>query len=384
MRIAPATLLALLLAPSIARADRIAVVPLEAPGRPAPVIEGDRLAADLLQKGHRVIAGADALARLSSGEAEAGPDWGARTIQAIGMARAALARLDRAFALSTARRVRGDLVRRGGGAAGSEVLVEWCLLERQLALAASDPRGASGWLDAAVAVGPDVELDPLRHPDEERDLFLRRRKKLRSEVAATLSVATTPASADVWVDGVRRCSSPCSVALVAGRHLVLVSSPAHAPAVFDAEIGPGASVSRQLGLTAAYAGASARSVSSILADPSRRAEGASALEPMARFLDVEHVVALVPDRDEVRILVAPPAAGRSRTGPAVPADSLSGAVLEQLRPLETPPARGATAWYAKPGTWLAGAAVVAVVVGGALIYGASRPPTTGSLTVSSP
>ena len=95
-----------------------------------------------------------------------------------------------------------------------EVLVEWCLLERQLAMTASDATGGRRWLDAAVAFGPGVELDPLRHPDDERDLFARRRTALREEVPATLSIATTPAAAEVWIDGVRRCESPCTVTLL--------------------------------------------------------------------------------------------------------------------------------------------------------------------------
>ena len=34
--------------------------------------------------------------------------------------------------------------------------MEWCLLERQLAITSSDEAGAKRWLDAAVAFGPDV------------------------------------------------------------------------------------------------------------------------------------------------------------------------------------------------------------------------------------
>src|SRR5205823_2324148 len=136
-----------------------------------------------------------------------------------------------------------DLVQHGGGAGGAEVLVEWCLLERQLSLTASDGKTASIWLDAAVAYGPDIELDALRHPDDERDLFARRRVVLQGEVGASLSVATTPGAAEVWVDGVKRCQSPCSVTLLPGRHLARASSPAHAPAVVDVELGPGATAS---------------------------------------------------------------------------------------------------------------------------------------------
>jgi PEGA domain len=383
VRLASFAFVAAILIPSIAWADRIAVVPLHAPGHPAPVVEADRLSAELAGRGHRVIAAADALARIASGNRGCGPDWGAEMAQTIGTARAALARLDRAFAVATARRLGAEITRHGGGAAGNDVLVEWYLLERQLSLAASDAKGSAEWLDAAVAAGPNVALDPLRHPDDERDVFARRRTELRGQAPAALSVSTVPPSADVWVDGVHRCASPCSVELVAGHHLALVSSAAHAPASFAVDVAPGTVTSRQIALSAAYAGAPPDAIASMLASPSRRAEGASALEPMARFLDVTHIVALFPEGDKLRVLVAPPAAGRSPIGPLTNEDGLSFAVADQLSPVEPARASG-SAWYAKPATWIVGAAIIAGAVGGFLIYDASRPPGTGTLTVGSP
>jgi hypothetical protein len=370
--------------PSVAAADRLAVIALDAPGHPTPVLEADQLGADLIARGHRVIAGADAVARISTGNQGAGPDWAAQILQSIGASRAALTRLDRAFASNITRQVGEDLVRRGGGAGGAEVLVEWCLLERQLALTASDSAGAKRWLDAAVAYGPDVELDPLRHPEDERDLFARRRAALRSESASTLSITTTPPAAEVWIDGVRRCESPCSVTLVPGRHLARASTPAHAPAIIDFELGPGASLSRRVGLTAAYSGASLQAISAMLADPSRRSEGAAALEPMARFLDVDHVIAIVPEGSELRVLVAPPASGRARMGTAVQA-GLPAAVSEQLIPT-TPPegSEPSKPWYAKTGTWLVGAGLVTGAVVGVLVLGSKNQTPKGTITVRSP
>ena len=125
-----------------------------------------------------------------------------------------------------------------------------------------------------------------------------------------------------------------------------------------------------------------RAIESMIADPSRRAEGASALEPMARFLDVDHVVAIVPEGDKTRLLFAPPAAGRPRLGPAVPPAGVSAAAAEQLRPIAPPPQEGQP-WYGKPTTWLIGGGVVAGLVAGFLIYQAATPPT-GTLTIRSP
>jgi len=369
----------LALVASVASADRLAVVPFESPGHTAPALEAEQLSADLIARGHRVVSSADAVARISIGNQGAGPDWAAQVMQSIEAARATLTRLDRAIASNMARKIGEDIVHRGGGAGGADVLVEWCLLERQLSLTASDAKTASLWLDAAIAFGPDVELDPLRHPDEERDLFARRRVVLQSEVAAGLSIATAPGAAEIWVDGVRRCESPCTLTLLPGRHLARASSPAHAPAVIDIELGPGTIASRRLGLTPAYSGASPKAISSMLAQPSRRTEGASALEPMARFLDVEHVVALVPEGNQIRVLLAPPAAGRSRVGPVVAAADLSPTVTEQLRPIAIP--EQGTSLFKKPGTWIIGGAIVAALVGGFFVYEATRPQKTGTITV---
>jgi hypothetical protein len=373
-------LASIVLMTSTASADRLAVVPLESPGNGPPALEAERLSADLIAHGHRVITSADAVARISAGNEGAGPDWVAQVMQSVDAARAALTRLDRAVASNMAKRIGDDLVHHGGGAGGAAVLVEWCLLERQLSLTASDAKTSGNWLDAALAYGPDVELDPLRHPDDERDLFTRRRAVLQGETPASLSIASAPAAAEVWLDGVKRCETPCSVTLLPGRHLGRVSSPAHAPTFIDVELGPGALVSRRLGLTAAYSGASTRAIAAMLADPSRRVEGASALEPMARFLDVDHVVALVPEESQFRVLVAPPATGRSRLGPIVPAADLSPTVLEQLRPIAAP--EQGTSLFKKPGTWIVGAGIVAAVVAGFLVYESSRPQkATGTITV---
>jgi len=365
-----------------ARADRIAILPLEVGGQPAPQVAADKLAADLLAQGHRVIASADVRARISAGNQGAGPDWAAQVQESVDAARAALTRLDRGLALTMARRIGEDIAHHGGGAGGAGAIVAYCLLERQLALTSSDPKGAAQWLDRAVAVDPGAELDPLRYPAADRDQFARRRGALRAAAPATLSMETTPPGAEIWVNGVRRCESPCSVTLVPGRHFVRVSSAAHAPAVFDVELAAGTGAARRTGLSAAYSGASPQAISAMLSDPSRRAEGVAALEPLARFLDVEHMVALLPEQGGVRVLIAP-SNGSSKLGRAVALDELSPAVQADLVAAAAPPEQESKPWYTRPGTFIAGAAIVAGVVGGILIYGATRPEKTATVTVMS-
>jgi hypothetical protein len=376
-----AALVGATLATTAAQAERLAMLPLEAPGQKAPHVAAEKLAAELIARGHRVLTSADVLARISMGNQGAGADWAAEVKESIDAARAALTRLNRGLALSMARRIGEDVVHRGGGAGGADVLVSWCLLERQLSLTASDPKGGAAWLDRAVAMGPNVELDPLRHPDEERDRFARRRASLRTESLATLSVATTP-TAEIWVDGIWRCQSPCTITLLAGRHFARASSAAHQPAVFEIDLAPGGESSRRVGLSAAYSGASPQAISAMLSDPSRRVEGASALEPLARFLDVDHAVALYPEPQGVRVILSPPPPGRAKLGRTVDFEQLSPAVVDELTPLARSPEEP-TPWYARPGTWIASAGIVAGVIGGILIYGASRPGKTATVTVMS-
>jgi hypothetical protein len=125
-----------------------------------------------------------------------------------------------------------------------------------------------------------------------------------------------------------------------------------------------------------------RAIESMMADPTRRAEAASALEPMARFLDVDHVVAIVPEGDKTRLFLAPPAIGRPRLGPAVAAADLMTATAEQLRPIG-PSREEGQPWYGKPTTWIVGGGIVAGMVAGFLIYRAAAPNPTGTLIVTS-
>jgi hypothetical protein len=368
-----------------ARAERLAVLPLESPDGHVSLAAADKLAADLVHEGHRVLSGADVVARLSAGNQSAGREWAADLLKDIEAGRAALARLDQALASNIAGKVGTELAKGGGGTGGAEPLVQWALLQRQLAMTGSDASLPARWLDAAIAFGPEVELDPLRHPNIERDAFARRRAARRSEPAGQLSIATTPAAAEVSIDGVRRCESPCTVSLMPGRHLARMTLPAHAAATIDFEVAPGAVVSRRLGLPAAYTGANLHAIAAMLADPNRRTEGASALEPVARFLDVDHVIAVLPWGDQTRVMVAPAPPDQARLGPAMAPTDLSPAVIGRLRAVREDAratSKTSTAWYASPVTWMIVGGAAALAVGGYFIL-RPDPSQGGTLTVTS-
>lgn len=376
--------------PRDALADRLAVLPLAGPNGQAPMVESDRLAAGLIGRGHRAIAGADLLARIASPERNAGQDWGAKVIERVARARGALTRLDRATALALAEQLRGEIQNFSGGAAGAPPLVHWALLERQLSATSGDNAAAARWLDTAIAFDPETELDPVAFPDEERTAFARRRRIVKHQVAATLTVSSLPSAAAVWVDGVERCAAPCSVTLIAGRHFVRVAAPAHAPKGAELSLNEGVTTEHRVALSPAYEGTRLEAVAVMMHDANRQSEAASALEPMAHFLEVDHVIALAPESSgNVRVIVAPPVPGRPRTGPEVPPSQIETAVMELLRPtqVETKPA-SETPWYGKPGTWIIGGGVLAAVAGGTfLAYQLSRhdqEPGTGTLTIRSP
>ena len=197
----------------------------------------DQLAADLIGRGHRVIAGTDAIARIAVGNEGAGADWAAELIARIrcgarGTAPASIARSRRAWRIGSATSCRDSVAVRGVPRCWSSGVCS----NASSRITASDATRAKAWLYAAAAVGSSLELDPLSHPEDERDVFARARAVLHNEAPGTLSVATTPAAAEVWVDGVRRCASPCSVTLVPGRHFVRATSPAHAPAAAQVDL----------------------------------------------------------------------------------------------------------------------------------------------------
>jgi hypothetical protein len=298
-----------------ASAERIAVVALASANGPAPVVQADALSSHLLRKKHRTINSGDVVARVQAGNQGADAAWAAGLSQSVAQATAALTRLERRGASVLARQLDASIRRAGGGAGGAEPLVEWALLERALALSSAGTAGAARWTRTAAALGPNVVLDPLRYPEEVRNSFAAAVAAAEKSQRATLSVASTPSGAELWIDGVRRCATPCSTELPPGHHFARVVSPAHAPSVFEVELAPGAVLAREVGLSAAYSGASLEAIAAMLADPSRTAEAGSALLSVARFLDVDRVVALLAEPGgKLRLLVVPPSSMLSRSG----------------------------------------------------------------------
>jgi len=378
--------LAALVTAAQARADRLAVISLRTAAAPPPVLQADALASHLLQQRHRTINHADAVARLQSGNEGAGSDWASGLSQTLAQARAALTRLDRHGASVLVRQVGDAIQHAGGGAGGAEVLVDWALLERSLATSSAGQSSGARWMRMAAAIGPRVALDPLHHPDDERNAFSDAVVELEKQPAAILAVTSAPAAAELWVDGVKRCSTPCSATLPAGHHYARISSPAHAPATFEIELAAGATASREVGLTAAYSGASLDAISAMFADPSRNGEASSALLSVARFLDVDHVVALAPEPSgTLRVVIAPPASGQPGSRNALSDGAVAGAVDSMLAGRTSPSDdAGATAWYSKPGVWIGVGIVVAAAAAGT-IYWATRdsqqPPGKGALVI---
>jgi PEGA domain len=378
---------AVLLLAADAHAARLAVVALPSPHGQAPVEEADALTSHLIKRRHRTIASADATERLLSGNAGAGPDWAVGLAGEIRRGREALTRLDRHAADRVRREVQESIERMGGGAGGAEVLVEWALLESALASSAGDGTRATRWIDRAATLGPTVILDPLVHPEAERQAFQDATDRVREVGEGTLTVVTVPAAAELWVDGVRRCRTSCTVSLPPGQHFARVTSPAHAPAVLSVQLASDQSATRRVGLTSAYTGASIEAIEAMLDNPSRASEAQSSLSALADFLDVDHVVVLRrTSKQSYSIRVAPVLEGNDAVRGGLSANALSSSADAMLQPARSARSTATPdgAWYESTALWVGVASVAVVAVGAGLLLSRgddSTPPSHGTLVI---
>lgn len=375
---------AVLLLAADAHAARLAVVALPSPHGQAPVEEADALTSHLIKRRHRTIASADATERLLSGNAGAGPDWAAGLSGEVRRGREALTRLDRHAADLVRREVQESIERMGGGAGGAQVLVEWALLESALASSAGDGTRATRWIDKAATLGPTVVLDPLVHPETERQAFQDATDRVREAGEGTLTVVTVPASAELWVDGVRRCRTPCTASLPPGQHFARVTSPAHAPAVLSVQLASDQSASRRVGLTSAYTGASIEAIEAMLDNPSRASEAQSSLSALADFLDVDHVVVLRRTSNQLySIRVAPVLEGNDAVRSGLSESVLAASADAMLQPVRSVATQDG-AWYESSALWVGVASVAVVAVGAGLLLSRgddSAPPSHGTLVI---
>lgn len=348
---------------SQASAERIAVLALPSLQGSPPVIEADRLCARAISHKHQAVCSADASARLRAGNQPPDAAWAASLQQSVAQARGALTRLDRHGATALTRQIESAIRQYGGGTAGAEVLVEYALLERSLAASAGVSTTAARWLRVAAALGPTVALDPLTHPEDERHSFAQAVSELASTAPGTLMVKSSPASAEVWVDGVRRCATPCSAKLPPGHHFALVTASGHAPDSFELEMAPGASQQREIGLSAAYAGAPLEAIAAMLANPSRSGEASAAIVPIARFLDVDRVVVVQSEGSgRLRAMIVTSSGSSVRD-----TDTTDEAVAARLGQGSSPgdSDSGSKPWYRSTPLWIG----VGVVVAGAIATG---------------
>lgn len=348
---------------SQASAERIAVIALPSPQGTAPVLEADRLCAQAISRRHQTICSADATARLRSGNERPDAAWAASLQQLVGQARGALTRLDRHGANALSRQVENAIRKNGGGTGGSEVLVEWALLERSLAISAGVSTTAARWLRIAAALGPTVPLDPLTHPEDERHAFAQAVAEQSAAAPGTLTVKSSPAPAELWVDGVKRCATPCSAKLPAGHHFVMVSASGHAPSALELEMGAGGSQQREVGLSAAYAGAPLDAIASMIANPSRAGEASAAIVPIARFLDVDRVVVVQSEGNGRLRAMLVSSSGSSVRDTGTTDDDVARRLGEGSSPADSD--SSSNPWYRSTPLWIG----VGVVVAGAIATG---------------
>jgi hypothetical protein len=161
-------------------------------------------------------------------------------------------------------------------------------------------------LDAAARVRPAAELDPRVWSPVVIEAFDEARRRVAAEPTATLSVTTTPAGAEVVIDGVPRGVTPTSVTLPRGPHLVQLARAGHTPVVRRVVLEPGGQLRRdeQLQPTAAFSAWSAATAT--LRAPGSRGGDVAALVSLRRALDAEvlWVPVAVSTGDGVAVVVA--------------------------------------------------------------------------------
>lgn len=246
----------------------------------------------------------------------------------------------------------------------------WLALAR---LALEDTAGADAALGRALAASPALALAEEDYPPTVRDRLAARRAQAG---LAELRLSSDPAGAEVRVDGAVRGTTPLTLELGVGRHLLRITEPRHAPAFEALTLGPeGGELSRRLEPDPARHLSVAREVDAATLAAARRLGGALA------WLVVEceggDCRARLDDRGGGRV---------SAAGPSASAAELARALL--LTPVEPPPPPvepgGEDPWpWVGLGVGAALVAIAAVVVG-VLIGGQSDGWTGTILRVGSP
>ncbi|MBI2894759.1 MAG: PEGA domain-containing protein [Deltaproteobacteria bacterium] len=272
-----------------------------------------------------------------------------------------------------------ELDRTGAESAAKTDLVRLELLEalvRAVGRARPDAE-VDAAIRRAIAVDPDLALDPVEYPP-----WLRSRvEELRDDpsLTGTLEIAGD-SGARVWVDGTSECTTPCSLVLVPGRHRVRVTFEGRRPFVAVTELVAGTTaIQANLPPDELAVAAAARAAIDAGNPPG---EALMAYDPVVDLRrrsrpdgEVELVATLFA-RDGARRTTRAPLGA---PGDALPAAALAARLAEALLaapvvpvPAVRRPVRPARRWYESPWLWVgAGAVLVAGGVGIALAAGGS-------------
>lgn len=132
------------------------------------------------------------------------------------------ARFDLPSAAGTIEDARARLDRDGPGGVSTAELVELFLLATRIAHAREDAEGARAAVHRALAIDPDLVVDPERHPPTTTVLVDAERT---SVVRCPVVLVLTPSEATVSIDG--RAAAPVASTLPCGEHYLSASAPGY-------------------------------------------------------------------------------------------------------------------------------------------------------------
>jgi hypothetical protein len=132
-------------------------------------------------------------------------------------ARTLLDRAKRRFADGAIRLAASDLKQALAQADDPELSAQIELQIGVIEVTRGNEKRARAAFSRAMAHDPGAKLDPHRHRPDVVALL----RRVRSEIVGELRLQSRhPSPTSIWIDGKRACVPPCSLPLMAGRHLV--------------------------------------------------------------------------------------------------------------------------------------------------------------------
>lgn len=181
---------------------------------------------------------------------EGGPD-----AEALAQARDELAKSTTAFTDFKSREARAHLERARSSLFGltptketSRLLADVSFNMSLIHMRAENNGLAMGELQLLHRLVKQETIDPVRYPPDVVRAFKQARKVAAAKTTATVSISATYDGAPVYLDGVAAGTSPITIPLSAGAHIVSIAAPQYQATAILIDIDPGATQSHRIDL----------------------------------------------------------------------------------------------------------------------------------------